>query len=603
MLNEGGAEAPPVLRPSIRDDDESVQLKRSALGGANSFGATTDAPLTQIRRRSWVSSYSNDSDQKLAANRRSTNTNTNNANQSGDEDDSSRRRNSLLGSIYSMRSGNNNGASLKELPTQVGAFYVRSHNIGRTPAPARSTSSLYPDPGELEQLRPLSQGQSNLEDEHEEIFAATRSFPAQAKEEERPKGEKEAIFHGDGPPDVITIGAVQWNRSSKNRAPSCLISVLLLSLLIAGMVALLQSNFTRPKPDPPPKDSTNSITHNCDHPSEPGDIIQTQRYKILKEVLELKLDASILEDPCSPHASALKWLADEDTLLKVAPMSHSDVHQRFAVALWYYSTNMGETDVSPDLNKVNEPWLTQEQECLWHGITCQYDGGGDGALITHIELGSIELSGSIPDEFVTLLPNLSTYMRLPETHLDLSQNLLTGTIPKCLYSSSTLVNLNLGRNTLSGPIDAYEWTSWNMEKMALAFNMFNGTIPTSLGSLSNIQMLDLSRNELDGSISEEIMNLAGLKILHLADNKLNGSIPVEMGNMTGLQYLFLVANYLTGNIPAEFSKLKSLFYVDVRMNQMSGMVPYAICKLREENLQSIMIDCHGAMECACCANC
>jgi hypothetical protein len=394
MLKEGGAEAPPVFRPSIRDDDEIVQLKRSALGGDNSFGAATGAAPAQIRRRSWVSSYSSDNDEKLAATHSNRNATTKKS-----------RRNSLLGSIHSMRNGN--GASSKEPPTHVGAFYVRSHKVGRNPA--RTTTSLYP--GELEQLRPLSQGQSKSEGEREEIFAATRSSSAQG--EERPTGEIEAIFRGDGPPDVIPTGVVEWNRSSKNRAPSCFISVFLLSLLIAGMVALLESNFT--KPDPPKTDSTISITHNCDHLSEPGDIIKTQRYNILKEVLELKLDASILEDPCSPHASALKWLADEDTLLKVAPISHSDVHQRFAVALWYYSTNMGETDLSPDLNKVNEPWLTQERECLWHGITCQYDGGGDGALITHIELGGIELSGSIPDEFVILLPNLSTYMRLPES--------------------------------------------------------------------------------------------------------------------------------------------------------------------------------------------
>eukprot|EP00978_Attheya_sp_CCMP212_P029887 scaffold107933_cov34-Attheya_sp.AAC.1 len=284
----------------------------------------------------------------------------------------------------------------------------------------------------------------------------------------------------------------------------------------------------------------------------------------------------------------------------------------------------------------------QIRECEWFGVTCANQESHfdiitgisvrdpDFGTVKAIEIRDLVLTGHIPNELGIFLPFLR--------RIDQEE-----------WTTLNLVNLNLGWNKLSGPIDAYEWTSWNMEKMALAFNMFNGTIPTSLGSLSNIQMLDLSRNELDGSISEEIMNLAGLReidlkrnnlkgtlpssmsssletidfsynsiegtmplalcnllnleTLHLAGNELDGSIPVEMGNMTGLQDLFLYSNYLTGNIPAEFSKLKSLFYVDLRVNEMSGMVPYAICKLREENLQSIKIDCHGAMECACCANC
>jgi hypothetical protein len=149
------------------------------------------------------------------------------------------------------------------------------------------------------------------------------------------------------------------------------------------------------------------------------------------------------------------------------------------------------------------------------------------------------------------------------------------------------------------------------EVLLLGTNSISGELLSSFGNMINLGVCVESRIccPIYVPVPTFVANvhcfvlLYFTEILYLADNDLHGSIPVEMGNMTGLKEFMIFANYLTGNIPTEFSKLISLFYLDVRYNKMSGMVPYAICELREKKLESIWIDCHGGMKCACCSNC
>lgn len=85
--------------------------------------------------------------------------------------------------------------------------------------------------------------------------------------------------------------------------------------------------------------------------------------------------------------------------------------------------------------------------------------------------------------------------------LDISHNMLSGSIPKEIGKMLYLYILNLGHNNLSG------------------------TIPEDLGALKSINILDLSSNSLDGTIPQALTSLSMLMEIDLSNNNLTGMIP------------------------------------------------------------------------------
>ncbi|PSS36735.1 Systemin receptor like [Actinidia chinensis var. chinensis] len=86
--------------------------------------------------------------------------------------------------------------------------------------------------------------------------------------------------------------------------------------------------------------------------------------------------------------------------------------------------------------------------------------------------------------------------------LDLSHNLLDGSIPKELGSMYYLSVLNLGHNDLSGPIPQELQGLKMVGILDLSYNRLNGSIPQSLTSLTLLGEIDLSNNNLDGTIPQ-----------------------------------------------------------------------------------------------------
>ncbi|XP_039135858.1 receptor-like protein EIX2 [Dioscorea cayenensis subsp. rotundata] len=85
--------------------------------------------------------------------------------------------------------------------------------------------------------------------------------------------------------------------------------------------------------------------------------------------------------------------------------------------------------------------------------------------------------------------------------IDLSENNLSGQIPKNIVNLVGLQNLDLSRNHLSG------------------------NIPSNIGLMQSLESLDLSRNELTGSIPLSLSTLNFLGSLNLSHNNLSGKIP------------------------------------------------------------------------------
>ncbi|KAJ6378254.1 hypothetical protein OIU78_028490 [Salix suchowensis] len=83
----------------------------------------------------------------------------------------------------------------------------------------------------------------------------------------------------------------------------------------------------------------------------------------------------------------------------------------------------------------------------------------------------------------------------------------------------------------------------------LSYNMLSGSIPAAIGSMSFLYVLILGHNNLSGNIPQEIGKLTGLDILDLSNNRLEGIIPQSMTGLSLLSEIDMSNNHLTGMIP------------------------------------------------------
>ena len=231
----------------------------------------------------------------------------------------------------------------------------------------------------------------------------------------------------------------------------------------------------------------------------------------------------------------------------------------------------------------SENWLSETPIEEWHGVTV-----GDHGRVTRLQLSDNGLSGEIPRELgnlaeldVLLLhenqltgeipPELGNLANL--TVLSLSENQLSGQIPSELGNLANLTELIITRNRLTGEIPPELGNLANLEHLNLSGNQLSGQVPSELGNLTNLRGLSLSGNQLSGQIPSELGSLASLRELILTRNQLTGEIPSELDNLAELGYLYLGGNQLTGEIPPELGNLANLRWLYMWENQLSGQIP------------------------------
>ena len=222
----------------------------------------------------------------------------------------------------------------------------------------------------------------------------------------------------------------------------------------------------------------------------------------------------------------------------------------------------------------NTNWLTDAPLSEWYGVETNASG-----RVWRLVLNQNGLRGAIRPELGQALTSLRV--------LDLSENLLGGSIPTELGNLSKLDRLDLSKNELTGPVPTELGNLTELRRLYLHVNGLTGSIPPELGDLAKLEHLFLRDNELSGPIPVELDNLIELSWLLLFDNKLTGRIPPELGNLIKLEILSLSRNELTGPIPPELGSLTNLRFLVLENNQLTGSIPPELGNLR--SLESLSL--------------
>ncbi|PPD94785.1 hypothetical protein GOBAR_DD08178 [Gossypium barbadense] len=179
-------------------------------------------------------------------------------------------------------------------------------------------------------------------------------------------------------------------------------------------------------------------------------------------------------------------------------------------------------------------------------------------LLYILQLRSNLLGGNIPEE-ICRLSNMRS--------LDLSNNHLIGSIPKCLHNFTAL---KYGNRSLDYEELFVQDGTINEQTMLV------GTKGRELEysrTLLEVKNIDLSENNLIGEFPKGICRLAFLDTLNLSTNYLSGSIPDNIGDMRWLESLDLSVNKFSGPIPSSLSSLTFLNHLKLSYNNLSGRIP------------------------------
>ncbi|KAH7430223.1 hypothetical protein KP509_09G089100 [Ceratopteris richardii] len=184
-----------------------------------------------------------------------------------------------------------------------------------------------------------------------------------------------------------------------------------------------------------------------------------------------------------------------------------------------------------------------------------------GLQLSEIDLSHNLLNGSIPPALGDL-PLLNSLL--------LQNNDLSGSIPDTLQALKTLLELNLSHNHLTGEIPTNLSPS---ESLDLSFNNLSGRIPASIGDLYMISTIVLAENHLSGPIPDTLGSYQRLLVLDLSVNNLDGDIPSALGELPVIQYIDLSYNGLSGSLPASLGMLRNLVFLNVSFNLLQGQIP------------------------------
>uniref|UniRef100_A0A7N2LNG9 Leucine-rich repeat-containing N-terminal plant-type domain-containing protein n=2 Tax=Quercus lobata TaxID=97700 RepID=A0A7N2LNG9_QUELO len=184
--------------------------------------------------------------------------------------------------------------------------------------------------------------------------------------------------------------------------------------------------------------------------------------------------------------------------------------------------------------------------------------------------------------------------------VDLSSNSFEGRIP-CGLPSSRIINLS--HNLFSGSLPSC-LNLWDVRHLLLEGNKLTGSLPKAILNSSSLMTLDIRDNRFIGSIPDEIVGLSELKVLSLSGNYFSGVILKRLCQLKRIDIMDLSNNSFSGTIPycfnnISFGKLASsdFFYTSGFAFGIGGLpFPYKSLLNRDFQIKESSLDFYEQVE-------
>ncbi|KAL8267064.1 hypothetical protein R6Q59_004408 [Mikania micrantha] len=148
-------------------------------------------------------------------------------------------------------------------------------------------------------------------------------------------------------------------------------------------------------------------------------------------------------------------------------------------------------------------------------------------------------------------------------YLDLSNNSLSGEIPKNLTQLPSLISREISLEEPSPDFPFFKKRNTSGSRLTLQYNqimsfppsidlssnLLTGSIWPEFGSLKKLHVLDLKHNNLSGTIPSSLSGMRSIETLDLSYNGLTGTIPPSLVNLTFLSKFSVAFNNLNGSVP------------------------------------------------------
>ncbi|XP_075510268.1 receptor-like protein 7 isoform X1 [Primulina tabacum] len=215
-----------------------------------------------------------------------------------------------------------------------------------------------------------------------------------------------------------------------------------------------------------------------------------------------------------------------------------------------------------------------------------HDFGNFTRFASFLSLANNSINGSVPTSLCD-----ASYLQV----LDLSDNLLSGSIPPCLLrNNKSLGVLNLGRNYISGDIPNSFSVSCGLKTLDLSKNNLEGKIPASLANCTSLEVMNVGNNNIYDKFPCMLQTSSSLRVLVLRSNRFHGGIACPEANQSwsNLQIIDIASNnfveYLnaswfsswrrmmqesdgSGHISFNYLQLANLYYQDTVTVTIKGL--------------------------------
>ncbi|CAB9505176.1 receptor-like protein kinase [Seminavis robusta] len=270
----------------------------------------------------------------------------------------------------------------------------------------------------------------------------------------------------------------------------------------------------------------------------------------------------ILLDASRPQGRAFLQIM-MDHVDSYESLTTTEVLQSYAVLTLYFSTSPKTWDLRLT-ESTSMLTVMKSQVCAYwkeaYIVDC-VENGYQVPVVRTIALANAKLSGSLPEE-ICLLEHLE--------RLDLTSNMLTGSIPACLGNSKSLKTLLLSKNSLSSQL------------------------PRGMLLVTTLEELEVTDNRLGGDLQVLIEGTS--RNTDAATNL------YRYGESWLLRRLNLDGNSFTGEVPAFLGALGNLKSLTLHGNDLTGVIDDMLCDRTQSGLKVLTADCQR-VSCDCCTAC